>query len=72
MEGRNTGVADNKMESYAKSRGFPSYAAMVAFYKHRSQPDADTSERPSVSLPMIHPKELLNYVLEKYRNATGT
>lgn len=68
--------SDRHLEAYARQQGFPSYAAMVAFYKAKSQPQAEPQQGGlgglGSSLPMMHPKKLFEYVLEKYRNATGT
>ena len=68
--------ADKKLETLAKSRGFPSYAAMVAFYKPRMSPEkakGTVVAQPSMmdSIMSLHPKTLMDYTRNKIEKARG-
>lgn len=78
--------SDRQMDAIARQRGFPDYQTWAAWNRHRQaslgasgQPGAaQPAEQPPnnwlqnllTSIP-IHPAALLNYVGDKYSQATG-
>lgn len=72
-------MPDNRLDALARERGFPSYAAMLAWHRMRSenlkkpdaqpQPEQNFLQRLFNSIP-IHPSFLLNYSNDQVKKAT--
>ena len=68
-------VYSKEREAQARANGFNSAEEMMAWAKQRNTKTGGTSSgssRPSLeAASMIHPKNILNWVMERYANATG-
>lgn len=71
-------IGSPAQERAARKAGFPSHDAMLQWARQRNTPTGGTIPRGGGSVAegingaaMMHPKNILNYVLQKWQGATG-